>query len=182
MVVLKSSKYQAATLLCFNYLRSMAKVYLLTGGNVGDSLKTLQKANGLIQERIGTIIKSSSVYKTAAWGKTDQNDFLNQVLEVETSLFPVELMDTLLEIEMELGRKRLEKYGPRIIDLDILFYDDLVLNSERLTIPHSQIQFRRFVLEPLNEIEPELVHPVLKKSITVLLKDCPDVLEVKPLY
>lgn len=160
----------------------MAKVYLLTGGNVGDSLKTLQRANGLIEERVGTIIKSSSVYKTAAWGKTDQDDFLNQVLEIETFLSPEELMDTLLEIEMDLGRKRLEKYGPRIIDLDILFYDDRVLKSERLTIPHPQIQFRRFVLQPLNELEPELFHPVLKKSIGELLKDCPDLLEVKPLY
>lgn len=160
----------------------MAKVYLLTGGNVGDSLKTLQRANGLIEERVGTIIKSSSVYKTAAWGKTDQDDFLNQVLEVQTSFFPEELMDSLLEIEIELGRKRLEKYGPRIIDLDILFYDDLVLNSERLTIPHPQIQFRRFVLQPLFELEPGLIHPVIKKSIGVLLKECPDLLEVKPLY
>ncbi len=160
----------------------MAKVYLLTGGNVGDSLKTLQRANGLIQERVGPIIKSSSVYKTAAWGKTDQDDFLNQVLEVQTSFSPEELMDSLLEIEMELGRKRLEKYGPRIIDLDILFYDDLVLNSERLTIPHPQIQFRRFVLQPLFELEPGLIHPVIKKSMGVLLKECPDLLEVKPLY
>ncbi len=160
----------------------MAKVYLLTGGNVGDSLRTLQKANGLIHERVGPIIKSSSVYKTAAWGKTDQDDFLNQVLEVETSLSPEELMDTLLEIEMDLGRKRLEKYGPRIIDLDILFYNELVLESERLIIPHPQIQFRRFVLQPLKELEPELFHPVLKKSIGELLKDCPDLLEVKPLY
>lgn len=160
----------------------MAKVYLLTGGNVGDSLKTLQRANGLIEERVGPIIKSSSVYKTAAWGKTDQDDFLNQVLEVQTSFFPEELMDSLLEIEMELGRKRLEKYGPRIIDLDILFYDDLVLNSERLTIPHPQIQFRRFVLQPLFELEPGLIHPVIKKSMGVLLKECPDLLEVKPLY
>jgi 2-amino-4-hydroxy-6-hydroxymethyldihydropteridine diphosphokinase len=160
----------------------MAKVYLLTGGNVGDSLKTLQRANGLIEERVGQIIKSSSVYKTAAWGKTDQDDFLNQVLEIETFLSPEELMDKLLDIEMDLGRKRLEKYGPRIIDLDILFYDDLILDSERLTIPHPQIQFRRFVLQPLNELEPELIHPVIKKSIGVLLKECPDLLEVKPLY
>lgn len=181
-MVLKSSKYQAVTLNCFSYLRSMAKVYLLTGGNVGDSLSTLQKANELIRDRVGRIIKSSSVYKTAAWGKTDQDDFLNQVLEVETSLSPEDLMDALLKIEIDLGRKRIEKYGPRIIDLDILFYDDLVLKSERLTIPHPQIQFRRFVLQPLNELEPALFHPVLEKSIDELLKECPDLLEVKPLY
>lgn len=160
----------------------MAKVYLLTGGNVGDSLKTLERANGLIQEKVGTIIKSSSVYKTAAWGKTDQDDFLNQVLQTNTTLSPIGLMDILLDIEMELGRKRLEKYGPRIIDLDILFYDDLIINSDRLTIPHPQIQNRRFVLEPLNELEPELVHPLLKKSISKLLEECQDLLEVKPLY
>lgn len=160
----------------------MAKVYLLTGGNVGDSLKTLERANGLIQEKVGTIIKSSSVYKTAAWGKTDQDDFLNQVLQTDTTLSPIGLMDILLDIEMELGRKRLEKYGPRIIDLDILFYDDLIINSDRLTIPHPQIQNRRFVLEPLNELEPELVHPLLKKSISKLLEECQDLLEVKPLY
>lgn len=160
----------------------MAKVYLLTGGNVGDSLKTLQRANGLIRERVGSIIKSSSIYKTAAWGKTDQDDFLNQVLEVETNLSPNDLMDSLLEIEIELGRKRTGKYGPRIIDLDILFYNDLILNSDQLTIPHPQIQFRRFVLEPLNELVPELVHPVIKKTINLLLEECPDKLEVKPLY
>jgi 2-amino-4-hydroxy-6-hydroxymethyldihydropteridine diphosphokinase len=160
----------------------MAKVYLLTGGNVGDSLRTLQSANGLIQERVGTIEKESSIYKTAAWGKTDQDDFLNQVLEVQTFLSPEKLMDTLLDIEIELGRKRFEKYGPRIIDLDILFYDELILNSEKLTIPHPQIQFRRFVLEPLNELVPGFVHPVLNKKISVLLEECPDFLEVKPLY
>lgn len=160
----------------------MAKVYLLTGGNVGDSIKTLQRANGLIRERVGSIIKSSSIYKTAAWGKTDQDDFLNQVLEVETNLSPNDLMDSLLEIEIELGRKRTGKYGPRIIDLDILFYNDLILNSDQLTIPHPQIQFRRFVLEPLNELVPELVHPVIKKTINLLLEECPDKLEVKPLY
>ena len=160
----------------------MAKVYLLTGGNVGDSLKTLQKANGLIEERVGSIVKSSSIYKTAAWGKTDQDDFLNQVLEVDTTLSPENLMDSLLKIEIDLGRQRFEKYGPRIIDLDILFYDDLVLESEWLTIPHPQIRFRRFVLQPLNELEPELIHPVLQKTIGVLLDECPDLLEVKPLY
>ncbi|MGZ5246966.1 MAG: 2-amino-4-hydroxy-6-hydroxymethyldihydropteridine diphosphokinase [Flavitalea sp.] len=160
----------------------MAKVYLLTGGNVGDSLKTLQKANALIQQRVGSIIKSSSIYKTAAWGKTDQDDFLNQVLLVETGLDPYELMDVLLDIEMLLGRKRLEKFGPRIIDLDILFYEDIIIKTERLTIPHPQIQFRRFVLEPLNEIVSELVHPILKKNINRLLMECTDLLKVSLLY
>ncbi|MGZ5253097.1 MAG: 2-amino-4-hydroxy-6-hydroxymethyldihydropteridine diphosphokinase [Flavitalea sp.] len=160
----------------------MAKVYLLTGGNVGDSLKTLQKANALIQQRVGSIIKSSSIYKTAAWGKTDQDDFLNQVLLVETGLDPYDLMDALLDIEMLLGRKRLEKFGPRIIDLDILFYEDIILKTDRLTIPHPQIQFRRFVLEPLNEIVPELVHPILKKNINRLLMECTDLLKVSLLY
>jgi 2-amino-4-hydroxy-6-hydroxymethyldihydropteridine diphosphokinase len=103
---------------------------------------------------------------------------LNQVLKVKTSLTPQELIDEILKIEKSLGRERQEKYGPRLIDIDILFFDNEVIKSKSLTIPHPQLHNRRFVLVPLNEIAPRFIHPVLKKSIAQLLLECPDKLDV----
>lgn len=157
----------------------MNDTYLLTGGNMGDRLSNLQLAYERVEKQVGTIIKKSGVYETEAWGKTDQSSFLNQVLLVSTSLSPDELLQTLLAIEQEMGRKRIEKMGPRIIDIDILFYNSYIISSPTLTVPHPQIANRRFVLTPLNEIAPRFVHPVLKKTITQLLQICPDKLEVK---
>ncbi len=159
----------------------MNKAYLLIGGNIGDRNKNLNEAIDFIARECGSVTKSSSIYETAAWGKTDQPDFLNQCLLIQTSLTAPDLMKQILRIEEKMGRKRKEKNDPRIIDIDILFFNAEVLQTDFLTLPHPQLQNRRFVLVPLTEIAPMLVHPVLKKTITTLLKECPDKLEVKKL-
>ncbi|MFT3822482.1 MAG: 2-amino-4-hydroxy-6-hydroxymethyldihydropteridine diphosphokinase [Chitinophagaceae bacterium] len=155
----------------------MNKVYLLTGGNIGNRKQNLQQA-ALLLEQFGTIEQKSGLYQTAAWGKTDQPAFLNQVLLLHTTLSPTLLLEKVLATELTMGRMRMEKYGPRIIDIDILFYNDEVIDLPALTVPHPQLPNRRFVLAPLNEIAPHLVHPVLHKTISQLLEECPDELEV----
>ncbi|MFD3000480.1 2-amino-4-hydroxy-6-hydroxymethyldihydropteridine diphosphokinase [Pontibacter toksunensis] len=156
----------------------MPELYLLLGGNLGDRTSYLADACKSISASVGIITQSSKLYETAAWGKTDQPAFLNQVLEVQTKLSPEEVLQKIHIIEQELGRVRLEHWGARVIDIDILFYDQLVLQSQRLTIPHPQLHLRRFTLMPLAEISPRLVHPVLEKSVEDLLATCPDALEV----
>lgn len=156
----------------------MNEVYLLTGGNIGNRLEYLSKAKEEIRKRCGLVLKESSIYETAAWGMEDQKSFLNQVLKIETALAPKELLKSILQIEEELGRKRNLKYGPRTIDIDILFFNDEVIDQQGLKIPHSQIQNRRFVLVPLTEIAPTKIHPVFRRSVSQLLADCPDLLEV----
>jgi 2-amino-4-hydroxy-6-hydroxymethyldihydropteridine diphosphokinase len=156
----------------------MNDVFLLIGGNMGDRQHYLQTACTLIDKNTGSIVAKSSLYETAAWGITEQSPFLNQVLRIETDLTPAQLLENILKIEEELGRKRLVKMGPRIIDIDILFYGDHVLSTPALTIPHPQIQYRRFVLTPLDELIPDYVHPVLKRTVGELLKECQDRLEV----
>jgi 2-amino-4-hydroxy-6-hydroxymethyldihydropteridine diphosphokinase len=156
----------------------MNKAYLLTGGNIGNRKETLAKAFILIRQYCGNISGISSIYETAAWGKNDQPFFLNQALEIHTDLQPRQLLRQLLKIEKQIGRVREEKYGPRIIDIDILFYNDEVHNYPLLKLPHPEIQNRRFVLVPLAEIAAEFIHPVLKKTIEELLAICPDKLEV----
>ena len=118
------------------------------------------------------------MYETAAWGNTKQAAFLNQVISIRTSLPPDDLMKKLLEIEQKLGRLRTEKYGPRTIDLDILFYDALIYHSAIVTLPHPAIQDRKFVLIPLAELSPGKIHPVYKKTIRTLLNECADQLAV----
>ena len=145
---------------------------------MGERRSYLQQAANLIGEKAGAIISTSSIYETAAWGKQDQPSFLNQVIVIETVLPPANLLTTLLAIEKELGRQRFEKMGPRTIDIDILFYDDLILNTELLIIPHPQLEKRRFVLTPLVEIAENIQHPVFKKSMKALLEICPDDLPV----
>lgn len=157
----------------------MPKVYLLLGGNLGNRTLYLQQARESINQRVGSITQTSKVYETAAWGKTDQPTFLNQVLEADTILTPEDVLQSINAIEHELGRIRQEHWGARVIDIDILFYDDLEQQTQRLTIPHPQLHLRRFTLMPLAEIAPDLVHPVLRQSINQLLEICPDTLEVK---
>jgi 2-amino-4-hydroxy-6-hydroxymethyldihydropteridine diphosphokinase len=153
--------------------------YLLIGGNQGDREAMLAEARTLISAAAGTIRKASSLYETAPWGKSDQGWFLNQALQVETEADPVTLLKTLLQIEEKMGRKRAEKYGSRRIDIDILFFNDAILRQPELVIPHPEIANRRFVLEPLNEIAPDYLHPVLHRSVRELLVSCTDPLEVK---
>jgi 2-amino-4-hydroxy-6-hydroxymethyldihydropteridine diphosphokinase len=156
----------------------MNNVYLLIGGNMGDRLKNLSESTGWIEKEVGAIVKKSSIYETAAWGVTDQPSFLNQVLFVSTKLSAEDVLKTILPIEEKMGRKRVEKMGPRTIDIDILFYNNEITSLPNLSIPHPHIANRRFVLEPLAEIAPAFVHPVLQKNVAELLNDCPDTLKV----
>lgn len=157
----------------------MNKVYLLLGGNTGNRASNLDKARHHINSAIGNIIRSSACYETAAWGNTRQPGFLNQVVVVQTRLDAPALMKTILYIEKKMGRIRTHKNAPRNIDIDILFFNRETCTSSDLTIPHPEIQNRRFVLIPLNELSPGLVHPLLKKTIHQLLINCSDTLDVK---
>ena len=159
----------------------MSLAHLLIGGNLGDRKENLLIAISLINEQCGALTKSSSIYETEAWGKTDQPSFLNQALEISTSLNARQLMRKILKIEKEMGRVRKEKLGPRIIDIDILLFENQIHDLRFLKIPHPEMQNRRFVLVPLAEINSTLQHPVLKKTIAELLEECPDNLEVKKL-
>lgn len=155
-------------------------VILLLGSNLGDRLSNLNEAYNKISESTREILISSSIYETEPWGFRHQNLFLNQVLVVNTDLSPESLLHLLLNIEKELGRKRRQKsFQARIIDIDILFYDDLIISTNKLKIPHPKLHERRFVLEPLNEILPDLIHPVLLKSVARLLKESKDPLLVR---
>lgn len=153
--------------------------YLLTGGNLGDRESNLALARTMIQEQCGKVNTASSLYETAAWGNTDQPSFLNQALTIETILTARQLMRRILKIEKLMGRIREEKYGPRLIDIDILLFNDEVHNYTLLKLPHPEMQNRRFALLPLAEIAPGIIHPVLQKNITALLKECKDNLPVK---
>lgn len=157
----------------------MNKTYLLLGSNLGNSFVQLSKALVHIEKRIGRINRRSGLYTTAAWGNTKQPHFLNQVIIVETTLTALETMQAILQIEKKMGRVRTIKNAPRIIDIDILFFNKDIIDLEQLTIPHPQIQNRRFVLVPLNQLSPNLRHVVLKKSVHQLLMHCPDKLNVK---
>ena len=163
-----------------NFEKNMSKIYLLLGSNVGDKKANLKDAISLIHKQIGKIIQQSSVYETEPWGFEDVSFFLNQVLMVDSSLQPAEALSEILQMEKKLGRERTEKqYASRIIDIDILFYDDLIIQTENLIIPHPLMEKRRFVLTPLNEIAGDFIHPVLQKTIKILLAECEDKLKVK---
>lgn len=154
-------------------------IYLLSGSNLGDRVVNMAKALALIEQKAGRVVAQSQLYETAAWGIEEQPAFLNQVMEITSSLSPHELLNTLLSIEIDMGRERRQKWGERLIDLDILYYADQVLEEKNLSIPHPHLQERRFTLVPLCELAPLLVHPVLGKNQQELLEECPDKLEVK---
>ena len=159
----------------------MNKVFLITGGNIGNRKKNLDTAAALIEKHIGHIIQSSKIYETDAWGITNQPTFYNQVLIVESKFTAQKVIQTILKIEEEMGRVRTIKNAARIIDIDILFFNDETVNEQNLIIPHQEIANRRFVLMPLDELAPKMIHPVLKKSVEELLSVCKDPLKVAPL-
>lgn len=160
----------------------MNQVFLLIGGNLDDRFGLLSKAKENISKEIGTILKESSIYETAPWGFESEQDFLNQVIIVSTSLSPIQVLRKCQIIEDRLGRVRQsEQYISRTMDIDILFYNDEIINTSELIIPHERLHQRRFTLEPLVEIAPNLVHPVLKKTLSEILKECTDKAEVKRL-
>ena len=156
----------------------MKHVYLHTGSNMGDREDNLRQANGLIEQYIGKIKTASRLYETQAWGVTDQPDFINQALEVTTSQSPQEVLKNILKIEELMGRVRTEKWASRVIDIDILMYEDAVINDKNLTIPHPHMHERNFVLVPLMEIAGEVLHPVLNLAIEDIYFDCNDPLDV----
>ncbi len=158
--------------------RMKSTTFLLLGTNVGDTKKNLTTARNAIELSIGPILKASSLYRSKAWGKTDQPDFLNQAIQVETGLQAHELLEQILREEQSMGRIRTEKWSERIIDIDILLYGNGIVSSSSLIIPHPQLPNRRFALEPLAEIAPHFIHPVLGLTIVELLKQCADPLHV----
>jgi 2-amino-4-hydroxy-6-hydroxymethyldihydropteridine diphosphokinase len=146
---------------------------------MGNSHEQIMLAQKNIIADIGQVIASSSLYSTAAWGNTEQADFLNQVLMVETNLTASKLLQSVLNIEKRMGRVRTIKNAPRIIDIDILFFNNDIVKLKNLSIPHPEIQNRRFVLTPLAELTPNFVHPSLNKTINQLLITCKDALNVQ---
>lgn len=157
----------------------MNKTYLLLGSNMGNSEQQLVIAIKNITRQVGNIIRKSKRYSTAAWGNNDQPDFLNQVIIVETKLTALQTIDIILDIEKKIGRVRTKKNAPRLIDIDILFFNKEIIAEKNLNVPHPQIENRRFVLIPLNELSPNFKHPVTHKTIHQLLNDCADTLDVK---
>ena len=158
----------------------MNKVFLGIGTNLGNKESNLEQAVARIKEYIGRVLKSSAIYETEPWGFQTKDEFLNMVVKVETSLTPSGLLGRILMIESLLGRVREEKqYSSRLIDIDILLFENMIVNEESLKIPHPLLHKRKFVLVPLCEIASEIFHPVLKKSIADLLEICEDQSDVK---
>jgi 2-amino-4-hydroxy-6-hydroxymethyldihydropteridine diphosphokinase len=155
----------------------MNGIYLLLGTNLGDREKNLQLAKEHLMAHQLVIKKESKVYETAAWGIEDQPGFLNQVIEVDTSKNPERILIIIQIIEESMGRIRNEKWAQRLIDIDILYYKDLVVDEPRLKVPHPEIANRRFTLMPLVEIAADQVHPVTGQTQSTMLNECADKLE-----
>jgi deoxyguanosine kinase len=156
---------------------SMNKAFLCLGGNLGDRLENIEKA--LVRlKKTGKIVKRSSIYETEAWGGSSDNAYLNMCIELLTKLSAADLMKALLQIEKDLGRKRSKLNTDRIIDIDILFFNNDIIRSKTVEVPHPRLHKRNFVLIPMAEIAPKLIHPKLKKTISVLKKECKDKLKV----
>jgi 2-amino-4-hydroxy-6-hydroxymethyldihydropteridine diphosphokinase len=156
----------------------LKKIYLLIGSNMGDRKQYLNQAKDLIQKNIGKIRKQSRLYETQAWGNTNQPDFLNQALLVDTPQLPHDILKNILKIETEMGRVRTEKWAERLIDIDILLIDNQVINTKDLTVPHPQLHERNFALIPLMEIGGDVEHPVFNKTIDEVYDACKDPLDV----
>lgn len=160
-------------------LAEMNSIYILLGANLGKPITQIAQATALLEARIGKILKLSSLYESEAWGLEDQPLFYNRALLLQTDIDKQTCLTICQDIETELGRVRLVKWGARLIDIDILYFNDEVYTSENLIIPHPLLQFRNFVLIPLCEIAKDYVHPILSKNTEELLSDCEDSLVVK---
>lgn len=156
-------------------------VYLLLGSNEGDRFFHIHEGKRMLQASVGNIIKQSSLYETAAWGHTQQPDFLNAVVKINTTKTATQLLQSIQQIEAHLGRQRTVHWGQRTLDIDILFFGNQIIQQSDLHIPHPYLHQRRFTLLPLSEIAPGLIHPIFKKRISTLLKECSDPLAVKKL-
>ncbi len=160
----------------------MARLFLLLGGNMGNKRQLFEKALSRLGDELGEITQISSIYETEPWGFQSDDLFWNQVVVLNTGWSPEDILKKTQAIELELGRTRkAEQYVSRLIDIDLLFYNDLVLRNPYLELPHPRMVERRFVLEPLSEIAPNFIHPVFNQSIKTLLKNCSDPLQVMKL-
>lgn len=149
----------------------MPIVYIGLGSNLGNREENCEKAIQLLMENGASVSKRSSMFETEPWGIRNQPKFINMVVEIETGLEPEKLLGILKKIEQDAGRKPSKRWGPRVIDLDILLYEDLIVKSPELEIPHPGTSEREFILKPLSEIAPDKIHPLLKKSIKALLSE-----------
>ncbi|GAA0739287.1 2-amino-4-hydroxy-6-hydroxymethyldihydropteridine diphosphokinase [Clostridium oceanicum] len=149
----------------------MHVAYIAFGTNMGDKRRYIREALKKIKDKGINIIKVSSIYETEPYGVLEQDNFLNGVVQVETDLSPEMLLESLMSIEKELDRVRIKKWGPRTIDLDIIFYEDFIINKENLVVPHKDMENRDFVLKPLCELDENFIHPTLKKSVKKLYED-----------
>jgi 2-amino-4-hydroxy-6-hydroxymethyldihydropteridine diphosphokinase len=152
--------------------------YLLTGSNMGDREAHLNQAKALIEKHIGTVKETSRLYETQAWGKTDQPNFYNQAIAVETTQFPQQVLKNILKIEQEMGRIRTEKWEERVIDIDILLFNEEIIEDDNLKIPHPHLHERNFALVPLMEVAGEVMHPVLNLPVEEVYFECRDTLDV----
>lgn len=157
------------------------RVYISLGGNVGNTQEIFSQTLQMLAEKVGKITQKSSLYQTAAWGNIPQNDFLNQVIELETTYDANKLLDSLLTIELYFKRDRKEKWGPRTLDLDILYFNQDLIETEHLQVPHPRIKERNFILIPLAEIAPNWIDPKENQTILQLKESCKDELLVKKL-
>lgn len=158
---------------------SMNVAFLGLGGNMGNRMENLIQARNAVSKTCGTLVKVSSVYETEAWGSDSQNNYLNQVIQLETPLTVQQLLEEILRVELKLGRVRTkEQNSDRTIDLDILFYNTDLINLEHLHIPHPRMHLRKFVLIPISEIAYDFFHPKLQKTMAELLRLCEDELKV----
>lgn len=173
---------QVRSYIIFAAMSSMRQtVYIGTGSNMGNRRLNLQQALWLCQQHLGNVTGFSAVYETVAWGNEDQDAFLNQAIRVETCFPPQMLMQKILQIERSMGRIRSKKWGPRTIDIDILFYGNRRIQTPLLTVPHPHLHLRNFVLAPLHDLAPGFVHPVWHKTIAQLHLESPDKLAVRKL-
>lgn len=156
----------------------MHDYYLLLGANLGERYQSLTFARAKLAHTVGEIIRVSSIYATAAWGTNSKNDYLNQAIWIRSPKSPLEMLDQILAIELEAGRVRTERWADRTLDIDILACDMLQMKTARLTLPHPELQNRRFALVPLAEIAPEWRHPIFHSTTLEMLYTCEDKLEV----
>ena len=154
-------------------------VFLQLGSNLGDRELLLKDAITAIVNRVGDVVKFSKVYESAPWRVEGQENYLNQILKVRTTLSAEEILSIVLDIEKKLGRVRLEKWGERLIDIDIIFYNDSIIETSELCVPHKHLHERMFVLTPLHNIAPEMIHPKYNKTVEELLNTCNDTELVK---
>ena len=159
----------------------MNTYYLSLGSNIGDRIYYLETAQQQLQQKIGLITTCSPIYETPAWGNTNQANFYNLALSINTHLYPLEFLAICQDIENDLGRQRTEHWGARTLDIDIIAIDQQIIIHPDLKIPHPYMQDRKFVLQPLLDIVPDWTHPILKKNLRKLLEICPDKSEITAL-